>query len=117
MASTLTGIRFVGAGTLLRATSMLTGETKTAEFADTKSAIGTSVTCSVVGSGGTFRVYKIMRGTENHVEISEDTVTAGLGNPFTASFDFVVGHGIASFEPTTFGDVTSIEIEFRSKGR
>ena len=111
-------IAHVGAGTVLHATSMVTGETDSTEFADSRPATGTVITCLVVGSGGTLRVYKKMRASGEFVEISSEAVTAGTGNPTVVSLDFPLGHGKASFDPgLTYGDVTLIEIEMRSRGR
>jgi len=110
-------IQFIGAGTLLQATSMVAGETIGAEFADAKSATGTVITCSVVGTSGVLKVYKIMRGTGNVVELTSEICTDGLSTPLVEEFDYPIGHGKVGFLPDTHGDVTSIEIEFRSKGR
>lgn len=110
-------IAHVGAGTVLHATSMAAGETESVEFADSRNSTGTAITCLAVGSGGTLKVYKKMKASGNFVEISSESVTAGLTTPTVVSLDFPLGLGKASFTPTTHGDVTLIEIEMRSRGR
>ena len=97
-------IAHVGSGTVLHETSLPDAvEKKSTEFADSRASRGTVVTCVAVGSGGTLKVYKKMKGSGNYVEISSDAVTAGLTTPLVVDFAFPVGLGQASLRPRLTG--------------
>lgn len=111
-------IAHVGAGTVLLLTSVPSAaEVKGDIFADSKAAAGTVVTCFSLGASGTLKVYKIMRGSGQEVEVESQAVTAGLLTPTIVDIDFPLGRGRATFQSDSYGSVTQVEIEMRSKGR
>ena len=114
-------IAHVGAGTVLHATSLPSASAvKSDIFADSKNARGTVVTCWCDGADGTLRIYKIMKHTGEEIEIEipgGNTVTAGAANARFIDIDFPVGRGRCTFASSSFGSVTRVEIEMRSKGR
>ena len=111
-------IAHVGAGTVLYETSLPNAnEVKGSLFADSRASKGTAVVCWAAGSGGTLNLYKVMKHSGEEVLVGTESVVAGTEGAAVIVVDFPLGQAKASFTPTTFGDITKVEIEMRSLGR
>lgn len=105
-----------GRAAILYETSLANGDEKFSEvFQNVPGATGTMVKFLAIGSGGTVKLYQRMLASGKFILVESEAITAGTDNAVIMNLNYTDDIK-ASFTPTTYGDVTLIEINAQSRG-
>jgi hypothetical protein len=105
-----------GRAAILYETSLANADEKFSEvFENVPGATGTMLKFLAIGSGGTVKLYQRMLASGKFILVESQSITAGTDNAVIINLNYADDIK-ASFTPTTYGDVTLIEINAQSRG-
>tara|TARA_Y100001938_G_scaffold151201_1_gene247347 strand:- start:3578 stop:3913 length:336 start_codon:yes stop_codon:yes gene_type:complete len=105
-----------GRAAILYETSLASADEKFSEvFQNVPGATGTMVKFLALGSGGTVKLYQRMIASGKFILVESSSITAGTDNAVIINLNYADDIK-CSFTPTTFDDVTLIEINAQSRG-